>query len=53
MQGYRIQRRYRRWILATIIVALAGFIYWMYFAQVPKEYASDSDHFLHGSIGLG
>ena len=49
--GYQAQRRYRRWVLATVIVALAGFIYWMYIAQVPKEYASDSDHFLHGSIG--
>ncbi len=49
--GARINRRRRRWILATILVALAGFVYWMYFAEVPKEYARDSDHFLHGSIG--
>jgi hypothetical protein len=47
----RIRRE--RWLalLAVLIVAATGFVYWMYFAEVPKEYSQDSDHFLHGSIG--
>lgn len=49
--GYRKQRRRLRWLVLTAIIAFVGFVYWMYFVQVPKEYALDSDHFLHGSIG--
>jgi hypothetical protein len=49
------ERRRRSWRrrawLAGVVLAAIGVVYWEYLAQVPVDYSSDVDHFLHGSIG--
>lgn len=47
------QRKYwrKRIICLLILLAVAVYVYWAIFAQVPVDYASDEEHFKYGSIG--